>query len=113
VVVNKAQAASSRQHEPQSILAAFLAPTTSSKSQDEFELYCRQAPTAGDPNLIDWWWNNRGSFPTLYQAALDKLAIPAMSVECERVFSSAKKMITPARNRLGDDIIEACECLKA
>src|ERR1700722_16315096 len=35
-------------------------------------------------------WNNRGSFPTLYQAALDKLAIPAMSVECERVFSSKK-----------------------
>jgi hypothetical protein len=72
-----------------------------------------ETPTAGDPNLIDWWWNNRGSFPTLYQAALDKLAIPAMSVECERVFSSTKKMLTPVRNRLGDDIIEACECLKA
>jgi hypothetical protein len=62
--------------------------------------------------LLIWWWNNRGTFPTLYEA-LDKLAIPAMSTECERMFSSAKKMITPASNRLGDDIIEACECLKA
>ena len=29
------------------------------------------------------------SSPTLYQVALDMLAIPAMSAECERVFSSA------------------------
>jgi hAT family C-terminal dimerisation region len=35
-----------------------------------------------------------------------------MSAECERVFSSAKKMITPDRNGLNDDIVEACECLK-
>jgi hypothetical protein len=109
----KAQATGSRQHEPQSILAAFLAPAATSQSQDEFELYCRQAPTARDANLIDWWWNNRGSFPTFYQAAFDKLAIPAMSVECERVFSSTKKTLTPVRNPPGDDIIDACECLKA
>ena len=31
------------------------------------------------------------SSPTLYQDALDMLAIPAMSAECERVFSSAKE----------------------
>ena len=38
--------------------------------------------------------------------------IPAMSAECERVFSSAKKLITPERNRLNEQIIEASECLK-
>jgi hypothetical protein len=37
----------------------------------------------------------------------------AMSAECERVFSSAKKLITPERNALADNTIEACECLKA
>ena len=36
-----------------------------------------------------------------------------MSTECERVFSSTKKLLTPERNRLTEDIIEACECLKA
>jgi hAT family C-terminal dimerisation region len=41
------------------------------------------------------------------------LPCPAMSTECERVFSSAKKLITPERNQLEEDIIEACECLKA
>jgi hypothetical protein len=35
-----------------------------------------------------------------------------MSVECERVFSSTKKLITSERNRLAEEIIEASECLK-
>jgi hypothetical protein len=48
-----------------------------------------------------------------FQYALDTLSCPAMSTECERVFSSAKKLITLERNQLGEDIIEACECLKA
>jgi hypothetical protein len=53
------------------------------------------------------------SSPALYQDALDKLAIPGMSAECEREFSSVKKMVTAERNRLLEDIIQACECLKA
>jgi len=36
-----------------------------------------------------------------------------MSTECERLFSSAKKLLTPERNALSEDIIDACECLKA
>jgi hypothetical protein len=84
---------------------------------DEFEIYCKQAPTVINPKQqfspVKWWWNNQGTFPTLFQDALDKLAISAMFVECERVFSSVKKMITPERNSLLDDIVEACECLKA
>ena len=35
-----------------------------------------------------------------------------MSAECERVFSSTKKLITPERNQLHTEIIEASECLK-
>ena len=55
----------------------------------------------------------RVHFRPSVKMALDKLAIPAMSAECERVFSSAKKMVTVERNRLSEDIIQACECLKA
>jgi hypothetical protein len=51
-------------------------------------------------------------FPSLHLYAFDTLAIPAMSVECEIVFSSTKKLITPERNRLAEEIIEASECLK-
>jgi hypothetical protein len=41
------------------------------------------------------------------------LCCPVISTEYERVFSSTKKLITPERNVLAEDIIEACECLKA
>ena len=45
--------------------------------------------------------------------AFDMHSIPAMSSECERVFSSTKQLISDRRARLGDDIMEASECLKA
>jgi hAT family C-terminal dimerisation region len=41
----------------------------------------------------------------------DILLIPVMSSEIERVFSGTKLTILPTRNRLGEDIIEATECL--
>jgi hypothetical protein len=40
------------------------------------------------------------------------LAIPAMSAQCERVFSSTKKLLAPERSRLAPDIIEASKGLK-
>jgi hAT family C-terminal dimerisation region len=54
----------------------------------------------------------QSTFPTLHLWALDILAIPAMSAECERVFSSTKKLITPERTRLSEEPIEASEYLK-
>jgi hypothetical protein len=39
------------------------------------------------------------------------MSIPAMSAECERVFSSVKRIIINDRNRLREDIIEALEYL--
>ena len=42
----------------------------------------------------------------------EKIGSGSMSAECERVFSSTKKLITPERNRLAEEIIEASECLK-
>jgi hypothetical protein len=42
--------------------------------------------------------------------ACDLFSIPAMSAECERVFSHAKHLITDERHSLGDDTIEAHEC---
>ena len=63
-------------------------------------------------NPMSWWNDAKTTFLSLHLYAFDTLAIPAMSAECERVFSSTKKLITPERNRLAEDIIEASECLK-
>ena len=63
-------------------------------------------------NALEFWNARYNTQPDLARFALDMLAIPMMSAECERVFSSAKHLVTDARNRLNPDIIEANECLK-
>jgi hAT family C-terminal dimerisation region len=52
------------------------------------------------------WWRERGEslYPTLAPMAYDLLSIPAMSSECERIFSSTKKMITEERYQLKIDL---------
>jgi hypothetical protein len=88
----------------------------SDTDEDDFHKYAYCDPTPIEDlktfNLITWWDNAKATFPSLYLYALDTLAIPAISAECERVFSSTKKLITPERNRLTEDIIEASEYLK-
>jgi len=44
---------------------------------------------------------------------VELMSISAMSDEPERLFSSAKLLISDLQNLLGDDIIEAAECLKS
>jgi hypothetical protein len=47
----------------------------------------------------------------LVNMAFNILLIPAMSSETERGFSGAKLTLSPSRNRLSEDVIEATECL--
>src|SRR5271154_1051598 len=65
-----------------------------------------------ETDALEFWNARYSTQPDLARFALDMLAIPMMSAECERVFSSAKHLLTDARNRLNPDIIEANECLK-
>jgi hypothetical protein len=54
----------------------------------------------GDFNLITWWNRLGISYPTLGQYALDlTLATPITSIECERIYGSAKKLVNPEHNR--------------
>jgi len=88
---------------------------TTTKEKDEFERYAHNDPTLiNDPKTfnIAWWNDHKGAFLSLHLYVWDTLSIPAMSAECERVFSSTKKLILLERNRLIEDIIEASECLK-
>jgi hAT family C-terminal dimerisation region len=68
--------------------------------------------TAQNSNLFRWHVDNQEDFPTISQMALDILFIPVISTEYERVFSSAKRLISDDRNRLQEDIIEVTEYLK-
>lgn len=45
--------------------------------------------------------------------ALDYLTIQPMSAECERLFSSAKQMVTDLRKNLDTQMISICQCLRS
>ena len=64
-------------------------------------------------NLLCYWQLQESINPDLAKMAFNMHSIPAMSAECDRVFSSTKLLITDLRARMGDDIMEASECLKA
>ena len=65
-----------------------------------------------DFDVIQYWQDRYTSQPDLARFALDILAVPPMSDECERLFSSCKILLEDRRSRLQMDIIEANEVLR-
>lgn len=67
-------------------------------------------------NPLTWWIqeleHNPTRFPILGKMAIDLMACPAMSSECERVFSRAKQLVTNERSKLSAETIEANELQK-
>ena len=83
--------------------------------ETEWERWTNSAVPKQDKHIrnpIHWWWDRRFEYPLLYRIAMDIFSIPAMSSECERVFSQLRRLITFERTRLGDDTIESDECQK-
>ena len=82
---------------------------------DRYYDYCSNHLTAFAkcPDVVVWWDSCGHMDDPVSLMAWDMITIPAMSSECERVFSSAGRLITPLRNRLKEVVIEASECLNA
>jgi hAT family C-terminal dimerisation region len=81
-------------------------------SSHQYLAYISTASGDGELDSLEYWNARHSTQPDLARFALDMLAIPMMSAECERVFSSAKHLVTDSRNRLNPEIIEANECLR-
>lgn len=64
--------------------------------EDQFNLelirYEGEQPISSSP--IDWWVENQSRYPLLSQLARRYLSIPATSVPCERVFSTAGYVVS-------------------
>lgn len=92
------------------VLNEFLNEGVDTK-KDDFETYFAgdSVKLHKDQSLFLWWANS--GLLQLAPMAYDILSVPAMSSEVERVFSGTKLTISPNRNRLSEDIIEATECL--
>lgn len=96
------------------------------RKQDDYKKYIEtvhfpdEGPEETQPSsrfksvdLCAFWARYEAEYPLLARMAFDVLSIPAMSAECERVFSSTKLLLTDRRARMKEDIIEASECLRA
>lgn len=78
---------------------------------DEFMARANRADVeVEDP--LEWWIAHAADYPILSKMAFDLFSCPAMSAECERVFSQTRKVITDERNRLQSDTVAAIECQK-
>lgn len=82
---------------------------------DWYYNYCsnRWTAFAECPDVVDWWDSCGHMHDPVSLMAWSMIAIPAMTLECKRVFSSTGCLITPLVNRLKEDVIEASECLNA
>lgn len=91
-----------------------LDPSAAAVQLDQFDQYLATDPVVADKSfsVIQYWIDRRLTQPQLAQFALDTFAIPLMTDDNERSFSSGRDMITYRRSRLLDDIIEHCQCLK-
>ena len=84
-------------------------PTRASLQKDQYAQYleepCNKMP------IMEYWQLKEYKWPQLASMAFDFLAVPAMSSECERVFSSCAKQTTPECSRLTGRMLWHQECL--
>jgi hypothetical protein len=73
-------------------------------------LYLEKAPTATP--VMEYWKSREEQGPQLAAMVYDFLAIPAMSSEHKRVFSSCTKQTTPESSMLSGEMLWHQECLK-
>jgi len=74
-------------------------------ARDKYIKYYKAPPLPCD-KLLQWWGARREKYPILLKITLN-LSIFLIPAECERVFSSAKTLITNRRNALKENIIKA------
>ena len=85
---------------------------------NEIELYFEESrlkiqnASRRKEELRAYWISKRSIYPTLFKMARDYLGIPATSVPCEELFSSAVDLITPKRCSLADTTIQKVMPLK-
>ena len=63
-------------------------------------------------DVMAWWRRNRRAFPTLAMMARDVFAVPVSTVPSESCFSSANRILSDKRSKLGPHVFERLVCLK-
>ena len=65
-----------------------------------------------DVDIMTWWKKNARGYPTLAMMARDVFVVPVSTVPSESCFSSANRIISDKRSKLGAYVFETLVCLK-
>ena len=63
-------------------------------------------------DVLDYWTKNANAYPTVAMMARDLFAVPVSTVPSESCFSSANRILTDKRTKLGAKRFEQLVCLK-
>ena len=68
-----------------------------------------------EPEQVDimaWWRTNASHYPVLAMMARDVFAVPVSTVPSESCFSSANRILSDKRSKLGAHVFERLVCMK-
>jgi hypothetical protein len=97
------------------IRATRLEPELDFDAIDEWAQW-QVLPRPGDSDIKDpiaYWVANQDEYPRLARMAFDVMTVPAMSAECERLFSAVGLMVTTLRCRLDASTIGTVQSLRS
>jgi hypothetical protein len=66
----------------------------------------------GDVDVVRWWRRHARIYPILAMMARDVFAVPVSTVPSESCFSSANRILSDKRSKLGPHVFERLVCLK-
>ena len=67
-------------------------------------------PRTSEFDILAWWKTNGLKYPPLQRVAKDILTIHISTVAFEAAFSTSSRYVTPNRNKIHPDLLEALVC---
>jgi hAT family C-terminal dimerisation region len=81
-------------------------------NNNELLSYCLGNIEDDQIDILEYWKRNATAYPTLTMMARDVFAVYVSTVPSESCFSSANKILTDKRTKLGSKLFEQLVCNK-
>ena len=82
-------------------------------NSDELIRYWESSEANDDIEPLSWWRAHLTEYLILSKMAQNYLSVQASSVPCEQLFSLAGNIVSKKRNRLDENTVRACLCLRS
>jgi hAT family C-terminal dimerisation region len=94
------------------LLADFQLDSTLHTSTNELLSYMSMLNENEDVDIMTWWKRNIRGYPTLAMMARDVFAVLVSTVPSESCFSSANRILSDKRSKLGAHVFDRLVCFK-